>query len=566
MEYNEVTEYEWCLMGYYIKRLKRIVETNLKKDLNECMKILEEKEIEKILSKISDGFENNEENDGKALRMIIYYLSQYYYISSYDLTKYANTDAAGMLISLRTIGILDYDKKTMKYKKNVEFEKYIDKIYELIIQFDEAYDLLPTELSDFGKESIENNIYQNADEMISKIEKENKKSDLIFDSNKIKENKELLIKYIQNIVKIDSSVYSLKKRYNSLIEKYKNEEKELIPKRYKICLKINKGMKNSDCEIQKLKSELLELEASKPKRNEIRFSPPPRPIFDIKKPEEPKYKEAIIFNKKKREVENERLKIEYENKLKDYYNKLADYQENLAKYEKLVEVLKEKALNENEIEYESKLKNYEASKKNIESEISQIINIKTNVRNNVVENCDKLLREDINTINKKAIEYELDYIEKKVKELIDSREKMYNINVIYGKYRNMIAMSSFADYLLSNRCEKLEGENGAYNLYEQESRADVIIVKMDQIIDKLDSIEQNQYFLYNELSQINNSLYDISDNLLINNKLLEEQISITNEIKNNTENISYNTTVLNYYNNIIANNTTALTFMKFIGL
>ena len=54
MEYNEVTEYEWCLMGYYIKRLKRIVESNLKKDLNECMKILEEKEIEKILSKISD--------------------------------------------------------------------------------------------------------------------------------------------------------------------------------------------------------------------------------------------------------------------------------------------------------------------------------------------------------------------------------------------------------------------------------------------------------------------------------------------------------------------------------
>ncbi len=130
----------------------------------------------------------------------------------------------------------------------------------------------------------------------------------------------------------------------------------------------------------------------------------------------------------------------------------------------------------------------------------------------------------------------------------------YESNVLYGKYHNFVAVSSICDYLSSGRCDSLEGPDGAYNLFEMESRTNLIINKLDIIIDSLDQIKQNQYLLYKELQSINDELYEIKDVLLINDALqavqtiqLQDIANSNRDIANNTEEIVYNTAASAYY-------------------
>lgn len=70
------------------------------------------------------------------------------------------------------------------------------------------------------------------------------------------------------------------------------------------------------------------------------------------------------------------------------------------------------------------------------------------------------------------------------KEILD---KLYELKIngefiLYPKYRNIVPVSMFIDYLASHRCEKLEGHEGAYNLYENELRLNSIITNQKIII------------------------------------------------------------------------------------
>ena len=83
---------------------------------------------------------------------------------------------------------------------------------------------------------------------------------------------------------------------------------------------------------------------------------------------------------------------------------------------------------------------------------------------------------------------------------------MYSLDVIFPKYRNIIAVSSFYEYLLSGRCDKLEG---AYNIFESELRMNLIINKIDDVIKHLEKIEQHQYMLYSAIQE-NNKQHNFS--------------------------------------------------------
>ncbi|MBQ9845551.1 MAG: hypothetical protein IJO54_05655 [Oscillospiraceae bacterium] len=93
----------------------------------------------------------------------------------------------------------------------------------------------------------------------------------------------------------------------------------------------------------------------------------------------------------------------------------------------------------------------------------------------------------------------------------ENLEKLYSLDVIYGKYRDMVAISMFVQYLESGRCEELKGPNGCYNLYESELRQNMIIGKLSEISDKLDAIQANQYELYQTITQSNNKILALCD-------------------------------------------------------
>ena len=86
--------------------------------------------------------------------------------------------------------------------------------------------------------------------------------------------------------------------------------------------------------------------------------------------------------------------------------------------------------------------------------------------------------------------------------LQDTLDKYYEKNVIFPKYRNLVAITMINEYLESGRCYELEGPDGAYNIYENELRQNLIISNLDKIRD-------NQYTLYQELTNSNKYVKEI---------------------------------------------------------
>lgn len=87
--------------------------------------------------------------------------------------------------------------------------------------------------------------------------------------------------------------------------------------------------------------------------------------------------------------------------------------------------------------------------------------------------------------------------------LTETIELMYRENIIFPKYRNLVAITAINEYLLSGRCDRLEGPDGAYNLYETELRQNIIISQLSSIIGNLEQIKNNQFSLYQELQKSN---------------------------------------------------------------
>ena len=109
--------------------------------------------------------------------------------------------------------------------------------------------------------------------------------------------------------------------------------------------------------------------------------------------------------------------------------------------------------------------------------------------------------------------------------LENTLNEFYSENVIYPKYRNFVAITAINEYLLSGRCDKLEGSDGAYNLYEMELRQNIIIAQLSSIIDNLEQIKSNQYSLYEELQK--------------SNYIIEEILTETQRMKETTKLTAY---------------------------
>ena len=92
-------------------------------------------------------------------------------------------------------------------------------------------------------------------------------------------------------------------------------------------------------------------------------------------------------------------------------------------------------------------------------------------------------------------------------------EEAYSLNVIYGKYRSLPQVCSLYEYIDSGRCSRLEESDGAYNLLEKELLEKTIILRLDQIVQQLGSIQANQYLLYAAIQESNQTLHNIESSI-----------------------------------------------------
>lgn len=122
-------------------------------------------------------------------------------------------------------------------------------------------------------------------------------------------------------------------------------------------------------------------------------------------------------------------------------------------------------------------------------------------------------------------------------------QQYYNLGYIYPSYRGMVPICTIYQYFESGRCSCLEGHEGAYNLYENELRMNLILSKLDDIIYRLDDISRNQMVLAQEIKRIDSKISEISKSL---------------------DSIEANTTVSRYLNGITAANTSYLAWVDYI--
>ena len=94
--------------------------------------------------------------------------------------------------------------------------------------------------------------------------------------------------------------------------------------------------------------------------------------------------------------------------------------------------------------------------------------------------------------------------------LAQSLKEHYAEDIIFPKYRNLVAIATIDEYLRSGRCDTLEGPNGAYNLYEMELRQNIVIGQLSSIVRNLEQIKGNQYTLYQEMLKSNELLRTIT--------------------------------------------------------
>ena len=162
-------------------------------------------------------------------------------------------------------------------------------------------------------------------------------------------------------------------------------------------------------------------------------------------------------------------------------------------------------------------------------------------------------------VDQKRVQHELRQADalRKQQEAIDADihsldaalKRLYSLNVIGPKYQGLIPVVTILEYFEYKRCFQLGGATGAYNLYESEIRQDIIINKLDRVINMLDNIQKNQYALYCAIKESNNYLSQMcqqASDMLASNKVIEQ-----------------NTAIAAYHTKVTAENTAVSAYIDF---
>jgi len=131
---------------------------------------------------------------------------------------------------------------------------------------------------------------------------------------------------------------------------------------------------------------------------------------------------------------------------------------------------------------------------------------------------------------------------KKTKEQLAATQqvlgKLYSLNVLHRKYHyNIYAIASFYDYFDTGRCNKLEGDGGAYDKYESESLIkggfDLVNENLGKIYSQL---QNNQHVLLRAIKSADEKIEKLA-------KTSELTLSYAKATAKNSEIIAYNTEV-----------------------
>lgn len=329
-----------------------------------------------------------------------------------------------------------------------------------------------------------------------------------------------LKEYLQHLIEMEIGIYSLISRLKTLYIQQADIQRSVVRDRHlPLFTKRN--------EIEVAESVLLQ----KIKKAE-RYMSGQTGIAFPSKPNPPILTTPNLFNKKRVLAENEALKAQYQSELKAYEDQLSKCE---AKRSYMISQAKDEA------------RQAKTTLENLKKELLML---------------EQTGSSTIPAISaKKLVDDEIEKAEGALRKLYECRNKLYGYNIVFGKYRNVVALSTFYEYLMAGRCSALDGSNGAYNLYENEIRANMIIGQLSQVISKLEEIKEAQYMIYSELHAVNKHLDHLNhtmDAALTSIQNMEKDIA---SISENTDVIAHNSAVTAYYSKINAELTNSIGYL-----
>ena len=367
-----------------------------------------------------------------------------------------------------------------------------------------------------------------------------------------------LKRYLEQLLLIEKNIFSISKRLRELYFLNYKTEKEALASEKLLLLKDKNSVDKALENYKALKSKKIE------KTITLEDFPIQYPAEPIKpqKPNEPVLAKPGFFNKKRALAENALLTEKYEKDLEKYNLDNEKYKAALKKRKETIAFLE----TEREKEYKSAIEN---AKESLEKEV---VAAKENYENLLKEYKElEVSAADRPTPQKaehRLLIEEITTAEELLKSFYKAQNDMYSYGVIFEKYRNFVAISSFCEYISSGRCETLEGANGAYNLYENEIRMNMVIGQLNQVIESLEEIKQNQYMIYSAIQESNRQLNALNSSTSRMVSTLGEiksravnMESYMSRIADNTEVIAYNTERTAFYAKKNAELTNALGFM-----
>jgi len=360
----------------------------------------------------------------------------------------------------------------------------------------------------------------------------------VADITEIKEDSAALKKYILHLVQLENNIFSLEQQLASLYHRRLSNARAVVFCQRKPAFEAKMEIEKLRIAYRKALEAVSVAEAYQP---EISVEYPDEPVAPV-------LGKPSLFKKKKVLEENDALTAKYRADLAEYEKEVRRCDEEKARL-----ITEECAAVIGDAQGKADAARIELD--NAERDLDD--------RLKAQENRPAPVKAIKNVLDKEIAE-----AEELLKKTFAARNALYSYDIIFGKYRNAVALSSFYEYLISGRCSSLEGSDGAYNIFENEIRMNRVISQLDTVISSLEDIKQNQFMMYEELRSINESLDSLNytmDQALTSIRGIEANTIQMNEymehISQNSDVIAHNTAVSAYYSKINAPLTNALGYM-----
>jgi len=360
--------------------------------------------------------------------------------------------------------------------------------------------------------------------------------------SEIKENSDQLKKYILHLIHLENNIYALERQLSELYYQSVHNNRSVVLSVHEPAYVIKAELEDLRAAFQKAEEGIRKAEVYQPNVYVEYPSEPTAPVLG----------KPGLFNKKKVLEENEAMTVKYKSEMEAYRKEVKRCDEEK---ERLVAEERAKAISEAKLQSDAAKTALNEAERSMDDKMKALE-----------------VRPAPAKAVKKVLDKEIAEAEELLKKTFAARNELYAYDIIFRKYRNAVALSSFYEYLMSGRCTSLEGSDGAYNIYESEIRANRVIAQLDTVISSLENIKQNQYMMYEELCSINSSLDSLNstmDKALTSIQGIEANTRSMNEymehISKNSDVIAHNTAVTAYYSKVNAELTNALGYMVAFG-